>query len=139
MRCKRTSRTPRTRPSKRPRRTIPSASCAMSSSRTPRAAAVIAVASACGVTTRSPGTPRSRELPSKITLQLAPDDVVSVQTPGGGGTESPLRRPPDAVVLDVGLGKISPERARAVYGVVLDPMTHTLDAAATAAERARRA
>jgi N-methylhydantoinase B len=87
----------------------------------------------------NPETPRSRELPSKITFQLAPGDVVSVQTPGGGGTESPLRRPPDAVVLDVGLGKISPERARAVYGVVLDPMTHTLDAAATAAERARRA
>ena len=34
----------------------------------------------------NPDTPAARELPSKITFQLAPGDVVSVQTPGGGGT-----------------------------------------------------
>jgi N-methylhydantoinase B len=87
----------------------------------------------------NPETSRARELPSKITLQLAADDVVSVQTPGGGGTHSPLERPAEGVSLDVGLGKISVERARAVYGVVVDPTTLALDAAATAAERARRA
>src|SRR5256712_920986 len=87
----------------------------------------------------NPETPQSRELPSKITFQLAPGDVVSVQTPGGGGTQSPLERPAEGVVLDVALGKISAERARAVYGVVVDPATLALDAAATAAERARRA
>jgi N-methylhydantoinase B/oxoprolinase/acetone carboxylase alpha subunit len=64
---------------------------------------------------------------------------VSVQTPGGGGTRSPLERPTDSVVRDVSLGKISAERARAIYGVIVDPKTQTLDAAATAAERARRA
>jgi len=87
----------------------------------------------------NPETQQSRELPSKITFQLAPGDVVSVQTPGGGGTQSPLERPAEGVVLDVALGKISAERARAVYGVVVDPATLALDAAATAAERARRA
>ena len=87
----------------------------------------------------NPETPRERELPSKITLQLAPGDVVSVQTPGGGGTESALQRPAEAVAVDVALGKISAARARLVYGVVVDPASLTLDAAATAAERARRA
>jgi len=87
----------------------------------------------------NPETPGARELPSKITFQLAPGDVVSVQTPGGGGTESAGARPAEAVAADVALGKISPERARAVYGVVIDARTGALDAAATAAERARRA
>ena len=87
----------------------------------------------------NPETQQSRELPSKITFQLAPGDVVSVQTPGGGGTRSPLERPAEDVARDVALGKISTERARAVYGVVVDPATLALDAAATGAERARRA
>ena len=64
---------------------------------------------------------------------------MSVQTPGGGGTRSALERPAEDVARDVALGKISAERARAVYGVVVDAATQTLDAAATAAERARRA
>jgi len=85
----------------------------------------------------NPETPGARELPSKITFQLAPDDVVSVQTPGGGGVESPRQRPAEDVARDVALGKISAERARAVYGVVVGPSTATLDVAAT--ERLRRA
>jgi hypothetical protein len=36
----------------------------------------------------------------------------------------------------VAQGKISAERARAVYGVVVDATTQALDAAATAAARA---
>jgi N-methylhydantoinase B len=87
----------------------------------------------------NPETPHARELPSKITLQLAKGDVVSVQTPGGGGTQSSLERPAADVALDVALGKISADRARAVYGVVVDPATRALDAAATTAERTRRA
>ena len=42
----------------------------------------------------NPETPAARELPSKITFQLAPGDVVSVQTPGGGGTEAAARARP---------------------------------------------
>src|SRR5947208_11526800 len=87
----------------------------------------------------NPETPGARELPSKITFQLAPGAVVSVQTPGGGGTRSPLERPAEDVARDIALGKISAERARAVYGVVVDPATLALEAAATGAERARRA
>jgi len=85
----------------------------------------------------NPDTPASRELPSKITFRLAPGDVVSVQTPGGGGTASPLEREAARVAADVALGKISVDRARSVYGVVVDPRTHTLDESATRDARAR--
>ena len=86
----------------------------------------------------NPDTPQARELPSKITFQLKPDEIVSVQTPGGGGTRSPLERPAEDVARDVAQGKISAERARTVYGVVVDRRTQALDAAATAAERGSR-
>jgi N-methylhydantoinase B len=79
----------------------------------------------------------ARELPSKITLQLEPGDVISVQTPGGGGCEPAWQRAPEQVAEDVALGKISAARARQVYGVVLDPITMQVDAPATTAERAR--
>ena len=65
--------------------------------------------------------------------------MVSVQTPGGGGTESPLQRDPELVAADVALGKISVERARTVYGVIVDPHSHALDAAATRDARASMA
>jgi N-methylhydantoinase B len=81
----------------------------------------------------------ARVLPSKITLQLEPDDVISVQTPGGGGCEPAWQRPPELVAEDVALGKISLERARQVYGVVLHPETCAVDEAATAAQRAQMA
>ncbi|MBM3222353.1 MAG: hydantoinase B/oxoprolinase family protein [Candidatus Tectomicrobia bacterium] len=86
--------------------------------------------------TLNPETLRERQLPSKITLQLQPGDVISVQTPGGGGCEAAWQRPPELVAADVALGKIGVERARQVYGVVVDPVTYALDEAATAAQRA---
>ncbi len=81
----------------------------------------------------------ARVLPSKITLPLQPGDVISVQTPGGGGCEPAWRRPPKSVAGDVALGKISAVRAREVYGVVVHPETGEVDADATAAQRARLA
>jgi N-methylhydantoinase B len=87
----------------------------------------------------NPDTPEGRELPSKITLQLKPGDVVSVQTPGGGGCEAVWERPVEQVVADVALGKISTERARKVYGVVLRAGSHVVDEAATAEARERLA
>jgi len=84
----------------------------------------------------NPDSPRARALPSKITVQLEPGDVVSIQTPGGGGCEPPLTREPARVAADVAQGKVSAERARTVYGVVVDPQTLAVDEAATAARRA---
>ena len=65
--------------------------------------------------------------------------MLSVRTPGGGGHGDPLARPPAEVLADVAAGLISPEHARAAYGVALTG--HRVDEAATAALRmaARRA
>lgn len=81
----------------------------------------------------NPDSASSRELPSKVTLSLQPGDVISVQTPGGGGCAPVQQRPPALVAADVAAGKISVERARQVYGVIVDPATCTIDEQATAA------
>jgi N-methylhydantoinase B len=81
----------------------------------------------------------ARVLPSKITLQLEPGDVVSVQTPGGGGCGPVWQRAAEDVAADVALGKISVERARQAYGVIVQPQTLAVDAPATAVWRAQMA
>ena len=79
------------------------------------------------------------EQPSKITLKLAPDSVVSYRTPGGGGYGSALEREVERVLADVVDGKVTPERARSVYGVVVDLQERTADLEATQALRVRLA
>ena len=59
----------------------------------------------------------ARELPSKITFTMGEDDVLSVQTPGGGGYGHPEGREVSAVLADVISGRISPQRAKEAYGV----------------------
>lgn len=59
---------------------------------------------------------------------------VRLQSPGGGGWGSPLTRDPVRVARDVRLGYVSPEAARAHYGVIVDT-DGTLDEAATRALR----
>ncbi len=78
--------------------------------------------------TLNPDT-ENRDLPSKITLTLEPNAIVSYRTPGGGGFGSALDRDPEAVLRDVIDEKVSRERARQVYGVVLND--HTIDLKAT--------
>ena len=56
---------------------------------------------------------------------------------GGGGYGDPLDRAPELVLEDVLDEKISPARATAAYGVVVDADL-TLNHDATAAERNRR-
>ncbi|MCZ6730233.1 MAG: hydantoinase B/oxoprolinase family protein [SAR324 cluster bacterium] len=74
----------------------------------------------------------ARELPSKITFTVKKDEVLSVQTPGGGGCGDPTTRKPEQVAADVAEGRISLQRAQDVYRVAVDPDTLELDAAATA-------
>ena len=62
----------------------------------------------------------ARELSSKSTTELDVGDVVSVQTPGGGGYGPPTEREPDAVLADVRDGKVSIEAAREAYGLEVD-------------------
>jgi N-methylhydantoinase B len=76
------------------------------------------------------------ELNSKVVVDLAPGEVISIQTPGGGGYGPPLERDPEAVLRDVLLGKVSAERARTVYGVVLDASGRAVDREATRELRA---
>ena len=80
--------------------------------------------------TLNPGA-ENRDLPSKITLDLEVDDVVSYSTPGGGGYGNPCERDPQLVLEDVLDGKVSNDRAREVYGVVVDVERGVIDHQAT--------
>ncbi|MCI0625951.1 MAG: hydantoinase B/oxoprolinase family protein, partial [Acidobacteria bacterium] len=73
-----------------------------------------------------------KELPSKITLSLKPNSVISYRTPGGGGYGPALERDPELVLSDVINGKVTPGRARDVYGVIVDLEKRLVDPEATA-------
>ena len=50
-------------------------------------------------------------------VRLAAGDVFLIGTSGGGGLGDPLDRARNAVAADVAEGRVSPEQARAIYGV----------------------
>ena len=70
-----------------------------------------------------------RLLPAKGTLDLVAGDVISYRTCGGGGYGPPAERDPGRVLRDVLEGKVSVERARGAYGVVV--VGREIDAEAT--------
>ena len=77
--------------------------------------------------------------PGKVTVHaIAADDVVVMQSAGGGGFGDPLTRDPERVRADVRAGYVSAARARDGYGVVLTSAGE-IDAAATSTERGRLA
>ena len=80
----------------------------------------------------------SREvLPSKCDqVKVAPSDRLIFQTAGGGGWGDPLERAVDKVRTDVVRELVSADKARADYGVVLDPDTGEVDVEATRTLRA---
>jgi N-methylhydantoinase B len=63
-------------------------------------------------------------------------DAITIRAGGGGGFGPPEARDPKAVAHDVRQGYVSPEVARDVYGVALDPKTLAVDPAATEKQRA---
>ena len=73
-------------------------------------------------------------LGAKTTVALEAGDVVSYRTCGGGGYGPPEERDPERVLRDVLEEKVSVERARDVYRVVVSG--RELDVAATAELRA---
>ena len=74
---------------------------------------------------------RNEALGSKVTIALAADTIFSYRTCGGGGYGPPQRRAVQAVMRDLHEGKVSLERARTVYGVVIDERTGEVDQEAT--------
>ena len=79
----------------------------------------------------------ARELVSKVPYhRLGAGERVRALGPCGGGYGNPLERAPDSVLDDVLDGLLSPEAARADYGVVI--AGGAVDLAATEAERGAR-
>jgi N-methylhydantoinase B len=63
--------------------------------------------------------------------QLKPGDVVTIDSPGGGGCGNPLEREPEMVQWDVIEGYVSIGRAKEEYGVALYAETLEIDWEAT--------
>lgn len=86
--------------------------------------------------TLNPGAAGERPLHSKAAnVRLSRGDTVLLELGGGGGWGDPLTREPERVLDDVRNGYVSPAAARDLYGVVIDPRTLTVDAAATRRQR----
>ena len=75
-------------------------------------------------------------LGSKDTFELAPGDVVSVQTTGGGGYGPAFERDPARVLEDVRHRRITAQRAEREYGVAIQADGRSIDEARTAELRA---
>ena len=71
--------------------------------------------------------------------RLDAGEVLVNDTGGGGGFGDPFTREPESVARDVRNGFVSVQAAARDYGVVIDPDTSTVDAAATARLRERAA
>ena len=78
-------------------------------------------------------------LPSKFTMTIRRGDVFRHVLAGAGGWGDPLERDPAAVLRDVRNELLSPEKAAADYGVVVDTRAWTVDAAATGSAAPRSA
>ncbi|MGE5203818.1 MAG: hydantoinase B/oxoprolinase family protein, partial [Acidobacteriota bacterium] len=76
----------------------------------------------------------SRNIAKASVYRPSRGSVLTIRGAGGGGFGSPTERDPERVRRDVLDGLVSRERARSVYGVVLDGAM--VDAAATARVRA---
>jgi N-methylhydantoinase B len=80
------------------------------------------------------GRESEKRLPTRYAdYPLRAQDVFCLDTPGGGGLGAPLTRDPQRVASDVNEGYVTPEAARASYGVALvrKGRKYEVDAAAT--------
>ena len=68
-------------------------------------------------------------------IPIAPGDVVSVGTPGGGGYGDPLERDTSLVLRDVKRGYYTPAEVRELFSVILTKDLDAIDEAATATLR----
>jgi N-methylhydantoinase B len=93
---------------------------------------------AAGVETDADRADGPHELPTMGMAPIRAGDSLRHVMAGGGGWGDPLNRDVDAVLADLRDEKITPGYAREMYGVVVDPVTLTIDEAATLRERASR-
>jgi N-methylhydantoinase B len=91
-----------------------------------------------GYTVLNPGTPHERQVGKVDVLEMSPGEVLRIGTQGGGGFGDPLDRSAAAVIEDIRNGLVTLRHALDAYGVVV-AADGSLDAAATTAERQRRA
>jgi N-methylhydantoinase B len=89
-----------------------------------------------GMTLINPGGPGERRVHSKASDTFAFGDVISFQQAGAGGYGPPTERDPRSVLRDVLEDYVSIEGALIDYGVVIDPLTLTVDEDATRLARA---
>ncbi|MCT4370780.1 hydantoinase B/oxoprolinase family protein [Yangia mangrovi] len=68
----------------------------------------------------NPGTEDERSIGKIKVLIMKKGEVLRIISPAGGGFGDPLERDPARVAADLRAEMLSPERARADYGVVLD-------------------
>jgi N-methylhydantoinase B len=73
-------------------------------------------------------------LAAKSFTMIGEGDLLVGILQGGGGYGDPIRRDPESVAADIAKGLVSPEVARAVYGVIV--ADGNVDTAATDAQRA---
>ncbi len=85
----------------------------------------------------NPGSNREVNLGNTDVVTANPGDVIRITSAGAGGYGSPLEREPDRVLTDVRRGFVTPEAARAEYGVVI--ADDAVDEEATGALRERMA
>ncbi len=86
----------------------------------------------------NPGTPGARRMKAKGLDTIAKGDVVRLELPGAGGYGDPRERDFAAIDRDLKDGKVTPERAEADYGIVIDAKTLTVDRAETPRLRGKR-
>ncbi|MEM1431467.1 MAG: hydantoinase B/oxoprolinase family protein [Pseudomonadota bacterium] len=85
------------------------------------------------------GAHRPPMVSKMVGIHLERAQKVRLETPGGGGYGDPLTRPPADVAADVAQGYVSPDTARAVYGVALTEAGEVDDAATASLRRGRAA
>ena len=74
---------------------------------------------------------QTMSMPSKFLVNMNNGDTLRAEWPGAGGWGDPLDRDPELVLWDVVEEKVSRQRAKDVYGVVIQPATRSIDWDAT--------
>ena len=86
----------------------------------------------------NPNGPNEQVMRKKFRTTFNGGDRLEVQWCGGGGYSAPLERDPERVLEDVIAEKVSLQRARDIYGVVIDAGSRQVDLKATEELRSRK-